>query len=46
MLSMLSNKCTLQISSEENDGLKLFDKLCCLETPEEIRDLFSKIEGP
>lgn len=36
----------LEISPEENDGSKLFDKLCCLETPEQIRDLFSKIEGP
>ncbi|KAF8807600.1 hypothetical protein BYT27DRAFT_7233106 [Phlegmacium glaucopus] len=36
----------LEISSEENDGSKIFDKLCCLETPEQIRDLFSRIEGP
>ena len=35
-----------KISSQENDGSKLFDLLCTLQTPEQIRDLFSNIEGP
>ncbi|CAA7266634.1 unnamed protein product [Cyclocybe aegerita] len=36
----------LDISPHENDGVKLFDLLCPLETAEQIRDLMSGIEGP
>ncbi|KAF8912868.1 asparagine synthase [Gymnopilus junonius] len=35
-----------EISAQENDGVKLFDILCAAQTPEEIRDIFSSIEGP
>ncbi|KAF8167897.1 asparagine synthase-domain-containing protein [Crassisporium funariophilum] len=36
----------IEISAQENDGSKIFDLLCTLDTPEQIRDLFSRIEGP
>ncbi|KAF5377623.1 hypothetical protein D9615_005218 [Tricholomella constricta] len=34
------------ISPQENDGVRLFEKLRTVETMEEIRDLFGAIEGP
>ncbi|KAF9535815.1 asparagine synthase-domain-containing protein [Crepidotus variabilis] len=36
----------LQIEADENDGSKLFDMLCSLETPQQILDALSSIEGP
>jgi hypothetical protein len=36
----------LQISAHENDGVKLFETLRAIQTPEQIQDLFGTIEGP
>ncbi|KAF8078403.1 asparagine synthase-domain-containing protein [Lyophyllum atratum] len=36
----------MDISPQENDGVKLFEKLRRLDTMEQIRDLFASIEGP
>lgn len=36
----------LQVSSDENDGVKLFQALNQLSNPEDIPTLFGNIEGP
>lgn len=36
----------IQISTHENDGVKLSEALCSSETPEDVRDIFASIEGP
>ncbi len=35
-----------QISPEENDGVRLSEILCCVETPEQIQDALGTLEGP
>ncbi|EAU92919.2 asparagine synthase [Coprinopsis cinerea okayama7 len=35
-----------EVTPEDNDGVNLMQELSILETPEEIRDLFGRIEGP
>ncbi|KAF8219244.1 hypothetical protein L208DRAFT_1427107 [Tricholoma matsutake] len=35
-----------EISLQENDGVRLFQKLHSLKSPEQIRDVFATIEGP
>ncbi|KAJ6604396.1 asparagine synthase-domain-containing protein [Mycena vulgaris] len=36
----------MEISKEENDGVKLFQALSALETVEQVCDLFGSVEGP
>ncbi|KAG2023253.1 asparagine synthase [Coprinopsis cinerea AmutBmut pab1-1] len=36
----------LAVTPEDNDGVNIMQELSILETPEEIRDLFGRIEGP
>ncbi|KAJ3718253.1 asparagine synthase-domain-containing protein [Lentinula raphanica] len=36
----------LDVSADENDGIKLFEQLHSLETGEQVRDFFTYIEGP
>ncbi|KDR85200.1 hypothetical protein GALMADRAFT_233883 [Galerina marginata CBS 339.88] len=36
----------MEILAQDNDGSKIFDVLCSAESPEQIRDIFSTVEGP
>ncbi|KAJ7139868.1 asparagine synthase-domain-containing protein [Mycena epipterygia] len=36
----------MEISKEENDGVKLFQALCAVETLEQVCNLFGSVEGP
>ncbi|KAF8634020.1 hypothetical protein AX15_001188 [Amanita polypyramis BW_CC] len=36
----------MEISAEENDGVKLIDALCSLENPDSVPELLGTIEGP
>ncbi|KAJ3883112.1 asparagine synthase-domain-containing protein [Lentinula edodes] len=36
----------LDVRSDENDGIKLFEQLRSLETGDQVRDFFASIEGP
>lgn len=35
-----------QIRSEENDGARLSELLCRVETPEQMQDVLGTLEGP
>lgn len=37
---------TMQISSHENDGSKIFESMSLLKTRQDMCDLLSTIEGP
>lgn len=37
---------TLQVASNDNDGVRLFESLLHLQSPEDIPQLLGSIEGP
>ncbi|KAJ7071278.1 asparagine synthase-domain-containing protein [Mycena amicta] len=36
----------MEIGEDENDGVKLFERLCATDTVEQLSDLFGSVEGP